>query len=320
MKTQTQAYDDLNDNVSHIDHNVSMRESPDTDQTTRPESIYEDLRRTSSPEKKSAAMQRTARLTKPVQPSLGGANTRTSGIFGSRLARSGTTSYTYVQQEAQENDLGRFQEVIDANEKTCRLERELEEALIKIKEMESEQEATTLALRNVQIQAFKRFDAPGWTPQSDEVINARLSSLDANVKAWAKANSIGDILMLEKLSQSTSSAKLLRALDGFAEPPEGMLFMGLPNDKAWALVQGFVMHQLYEDVFGEPFFGLDNRLQVSAQVKTDKDGPSPPVQHEPKPIKGFVQALQVMYEELLECKCNFLKEAPKGSTHLRIHR
>jgi hypothetical protein len=289
LKVETKLSENTDDSALPVEQAVTppdlTRSASGTSQNAIMASISRGIQTSPSFEKSAAATQYLAKRAQLTQSPLGVSSTRANSSVSLRITRGGTPGRSYSQQEMQ------------------RYIQELDNARTRIAILESEQEQTEASLRNIQAQVFKRFDSPGWKPQCNDDVSRRLSLLETAVKSWAKANSISDILLLDKLPQSTSSTRLMDALDGFAEPPEGMLFMGVPDDKAWVLVQGFVMHQLYEDVFDEPFFGLDHRLPaITPAATTDSDEPGSSTQGKRKLSKGLVETLQDVYEELMECK------------------
>lgn len=181
---------------------------------------------------------------------------------------------------------------------------EIEQNRSRIAELEGQQEQLQETLRRIQVHAFKRFDPPCWSPQSNDDISRKLDRLDDTAKSWAKRNSIMDMSSLDTPRLPKTSKKLLEAFDGFAHPTEGMILMGLPHDKAWVLIQSFILHHVYNDVFNEPFFGLDNCSDVSVSINSGERRSLSErnlKKFSSKSGVGFETPLQMLYEDFVKC-------------------
>ncbi|KAF1844826.1 uncharacterized protein K460DRAFT_354703 [Cucurbitaria berberidis CBS 394.84] len=133
--------------------------------------------------------------------------------------------------------------------------------------VETEREQMESDLRRLQKHVFQRFESPEWTPASNADIRRKLSQLDSEVKAWSKVNSILHLNVLNPKEHPILYKKLRSALQGFAKLGDEVDLMGVPDDKAWVLVQAFIMHNLYFDVFDHPFFGVSIEQTSKIEVK-----------------------------------------------------
>lgn len=172
----------------------------------------------------------------------------------------------------------------------------------RISHLEDEVESLETNMRNLQEHAFQQFESPEWKPASSDEIGRGLSSLDASVKQWARANSVANVHQDTNLD-STSTAKLMRTLKRFTQfnTQEGLAT--LPAEKGWVLVQAFLMHRIYFDIFSKPFFGLDGYVEEpnTADNETIQDADLNDTQSG-RPTQSFAKSMHVLYEDFLSCK------------------
>jgi len=185
----------------------------------------------------------------------------------------------YVQQ---------YQDHFQQDTEVTKLVQQLSHAQATISALESEREQLEENLREIQAQAFKRFDTPGWIPQCNDDVSRKLNNLEATLKTWSKKHGISSMRAIEKISTPVLHADEAGVLDGFGEPTDDVPLMGVPDDKAWILIQAFFTHQLYQDVFDEPFFGLDHLTNA-------QEAPM-----------SFDRGLHLLYDEFMDCELKCL--------------
>ncbi|KAF1834619.1 hypothetical protein BDW02DRAFT_326278 [Decorospora gaudefroyi] len=141
--------------------------------------------------------------------------------------------------------------------------------------MGAEREALESDLRSLQQHVFQRFESPDWTPASNADIRHKLSQLDSEVKTWSKANSILHLHVLNATDHPVLYGNLRAALHGFAQLENETSLQRVPDDKAWVLVQAYIMHRIYFDVFDHPFFGVGSNkfkpIDISSINEADDD-------------------------------------------------
>lgn len=178
--------------------------------------------------------------------------------------------------------------------------------------IESEREQMESDLRRLQKRAFQRFESAKWTPASNAEIRRKLNQLDAEVKAWSKANSIAHLHMFSPELHPYIIKKLGGALQGFTKCEEsGFNLLAIPDDKAWVLLQAYIMHRLYFDIFDHPFFGVRSSLlkrssssTLGEEEKRDKKVDSSSWE--------FGLSMQTLYYKFRKSKCFLLATVRMG--------
>ena len=124
--------------------------------------------------------------------------------------------------------------------------------------------------------------------------------MDNAVKAWAKEWSISSMKHLQNNMKGFNAPSLIESMKPFARIEKSIIPLGLGNDKAWVLLQAYMMHHIYSDVFEEPFFGLDERANtLKSTPKATKGRPSTSGISQNLPqLDG--QSLKAFYDEIME--------------------
>ncbi|CAO2648333.1 Nn.00g076000.m01.CDS01 [Neocucurbitaria sp. VM-36] len=168
--------------------------------------------------------------------------------------------------------------------------------------LEAEREQMESDLRRLQKHVFQRFESPDWIPASNADIRRKMNQLDSDVKAWSKVNSIAHLHVLNPTEHPHIYKKLDHALRGFAMLGEEMNLGGVPDDKAWVLVQAYIMHNIYFDVFDHPFFGVSIQQVKQAELSNvnEEDRELLPKKLEVMNWK-FGLTMQSLYHKLRAC-------------------
>jgi hypothetical protein len=171
--------------------------------------------------------------------------------------------------------------------------------------MGSEREELEMDLRRLQKHVFQRFESPDWTPASNADIRHKLNQLDSEVKTWSKANSDPHFHPLNATQHPVLYSDLTNLLRGFAKFDEEVSLECVPADKAWVLVQAYIMHSIYFDVFDHPFFGVNaHEFHSLDPSNTNQDEAS---EHQLRRAEAdaweFGPSMQVFYHKLRACKC-----------------
>ncbi|KAJ4369699.1 hypothetical protein N0V83_005462 [Neocucurbitaria cava] len=169
-------------------------------------------------------------------------------------------------------------------------------------QLETEREQMESDFRKLQKHVFQRFESPDWIPASNADIRRKLSQLDSDVKAWSKANSIAHLHVLNPMEHPLIYKKLGNALHGFAMLGEDMNLLSVPDDKAWVLVQAYIMHNIYFDVFDHPFFGVSIQQTKLAEANEITEEEQESLLKKSDVISWkFGLTLQLLYHKLRTC-------------------
>ncbi|KAH7348192.1 hypothetical protein BKA66DRAFT_477295 [Pyrenochaeta sp. MPI-SDFR-AT-0127] len=168
-------------------------------------------------------------------------------------------------------------------------------------EIETEREQLESDLRRLQKHAFQRFESPDWKPASNAEIRRKLNQLDSEVKAWSKANCMAHFYMLTPTEHPIIYKEVGTALQDFAKLDDEMNLIGVPDDKAWVLLQAFIMHNLYFDIFDHPFFGISSQRVKRADASANEENPGAQSKRSEAPTWDFGLSLQVLYHKFRAC-------------------
>lgn len=175
--------------------------------------------------------------------------------------------------------------------------------------IEAEREQLESDLRRLQKHAFQRFESPDWKPASNAEIRRKLNQLDSEVKAWSKANSMAHFSVLSPKEHPIIYKEIGVALQDFAKVDDEMNLIGVPDDKAWVLLQAYMMHKLYFDIFDHAFFGIGSpkikRVEVGG-AKEDKPGAL--LKQSDATTWDFGLSMQKLYHKFRACKINLTME------------
>lgn len=194
------------------------------------------------------------------------------------------------QKDRTDTALERPSDLLSSEKDTIRLRIALET----ISQLEKENEMLESSIRKIQTKTFKRFDSSNWAPDSNEDISRKLDRLESSVRSWAKRHSIPNMRHVQ--TATPLPPKLLEILKDFAKVEEDLSPLNLPDDKAYVLVEAYVMHQLYCDVFDDPFLWLSDRAGTLIDMSDD-------AQKTPSSRALRMQSnFESLYEEFRDCK------------------
>jgi hypothetical protein len=173
----------------------------------------------------------------------------------------------------------------------------------KIVSLEDEQEKMRTSMRDLQEHAFEQFESPHWKPDCNDDISHGLTSLDASVKQWARRHSVATMGVDGTEQTSMPNPKLKKVLTMFTRLDAETGLNAIGANKAWVLVQAFLMHSLYYSVFEVPFFGLDNPAADSTGVEVDQNADlDRAVRERPDRSSTFRESMQMLYDDFMACK------------------
>ncbi|KAH8730360.1 hypothetical protein GQ44DRAFT_768147 [Phaeosphaeriaceae sp. PMI808] len=152
---------------------------------------------------------------------------------------------------------------------------QLSDAEKRLQYLDSERKRTMSNMRELQVHAFQHFESPHWKPDCDDDIRYKLNLLDKSARTWAKQNSVADMQARQE-QKSLNHQDLKDAVKPFAMTELIIDRLTKTGDKGWVLVQAFLMHRLYSDIFNVPFFGIDGEVLNSAHSCAEHGGTSGP--------------------------------------------
>jgi hypothetical protein len=205
-------------------------------------------------------------------------------------SRSRTASPRDTCSESCENRLNYAQtQIADLQSECTRLEHEREQ-------MEND-------VRNLQQQVFRRLDAADWKPFSNADIRRKLDQLDSSVKKWAKSNTGTHLHAWKAAELPNASVRIKNNLQPFARLDYTYDFQCVPDDKGWLLVQAYLMHNIYSDVFDQPFFGVNfPKVKDLAEVNAEVDVQEARTGESEKFSSDVQLSLQCLYYQIRECE------------------
>jgi hypothetical protein len=171
--------------------------------------------------------------------------------------------------------------------------------------MEDEREKLEADLQKLQQHVFRRFESPDWKPDSNADVRRKLGLLDTEVKKWSKLNCLSHLHLLKPDTHPRVHENLGNILHDLARLDNKTSFANVPDDKAWVLVQAYIMHSLYLDVFNHPFFGIS--IQQDRNVSpNDIKGDDMDVKIQVQPAASDLgESMRLLYRKFWTCKFSY---------------
>ena len=162
-------------------------------------------------------------------------------------------------------------------------------------------------VRSVQQHAFRRFEPPGWEPETFEAITRKLCRLDDSIKHWSTNYGIQSL----PFEEIKISAEITSVVSKVSYLDFDHLVERLPQFGVKVLLQSFVSCIMYLKIFSDPFFGVSE--PPSSCKSTEKEGSTNTLELEDAKIQDEVKTgsnegdlgamLNRMYKRFQDCKC-----------------
>jgi hypothetical protein len=161
--------------------------------------------------------------------------------------------------DAREKELERYKKQIyyDRDESIRRMQAE-------VREIESNrnkiQEKYTTFIRKQQEESFKQMEPARWLPSEESKVVGDLHRIMRGMRSWAKGASIKDMSLLQKLD-GMDVADFMKDLSHVVLLENNQLPQGLSTPKSPSLLlNALLAHDLYTNIFRNPFFFLKDGL------------------------------------------------------------
>jgi hypothetical protein len=169
--------------------------------------------------------------------------------------------------------------------------------------LEQEREQMENDVRNLQQQVFRRLDAADWKPLSNADIRRKLDQLDSSVKKWAKSYTGTHLHAWKAAEKPNTSTRIKNNLQPFARLDYTYDFQCVPDDKGWLLLQAYLMHNIYFDVFDQPFFGVNcSNMKELVEGNMDVDVQETRTGESDKFSIDVQVSLQCLYYQIRACE------------------
>lgn len=168
-----------------------------------------------------------------------------------------------------------------------------------LQKAQAEQSQQDQTLRKLQESAASRLEPAGWTQDDDEAVRRKFALLDKSVQKWSKKYNIGSLDFMSHANLD-EKARLQQTWSIFArsiEVPGDLLDPEMATKAPQLLLTGWLSYYVYDKIFDQPFFFLDNRLPSSGGGGISSRG----FEKGQETHRGMANLMKDMLDEFTDC-------------------